>query len=173
MNDSTTYLIERTSLAIKDKAPNDCTISVSLSYELMASTSSTIVSPSKTTLHLSTSPIPPIQPLYPIDSLVDTVDEVNDGGIFLFETERHLVHTHKYISTLYGVCFFGCWICTIPSVVVTIFARVAAQRNQITRAKVLFNIAFMFSFFGLIFFAVQAGYLTWLARYFLHRWITQ
>jgi hypothetical protein len=37
----------------------------------------------------------------------------------------------------------------------------------------MFNIAFIFSFLGLILFAVQAGYLTWLIRYLLHRFITQ
>jgi uncharacterized membrane protein len=130
-------------------------------------------SPIETIIDPTTSPISPLQPIYPIDSMVNVVKESNNGGIFLFETERHLVHTNKYTCTLYTVCIFGCWICTIPSIIVTIFARIAAQKNQMTRAKVMFNIAFIFSFFGLILFAVQAGYLTWLIRYLLHRFISQ
>ncbi|CAF3348499.1 unnamed protein product [Rotaria sp. Silwood1] len=126
----------------------------------------------KTITNPFTSPTSPLQPIYQVDSMVNVVGESNNGGIFLFETERHLVYTKKYTYTLYSVCIFGCWICTIPSIVVTIFARIAARKNQIARAKVMFNIAFIFSFFGLILFAVQAGYLTWLIRYLLHRFLT-
>ncbi len=135
------------------------------------SSSSMLPSPSKTTIKQSTSPISPLEPIYRIDSMVNTIEESDNGGIFLFETERHLVHTNKYTCTLYTVCIFGCWICTIPSLIVTILARIAAEKNKITRAKVMFNIAFIFSFFGLILFAVQAGYLAWLVRYLLHRFI--
>ncbi|CAF0755050.1 unnamed protein product [Rotaria sordida] len=129
-------------------------------------------SSSKTIINKFTSPTSPLQPIYQVDSMINIVGESNNGGIFLFESERHLVYTNKYTCTLYTVCIFGCWICTIPSIVVTILARIAAQKNQISRAKVMFNIAFIFSFFGLILFAVQAGYLTWLIRYLLHRFLT-
>ena len=135
--------------------------------------SSVSLSSSKTIINLSTSPISPLQPLYPVDSMINVVGESNNGGIFLFETERHLVHMNKYTCTLYIVCIFGCWICTIPSVIATTYARIAVHKKQTTRAKVMFNIAFIFSFLGLILFTVQAGYLTWLIRYLLHRFITQ
>ncbi len=141
--------------------------------EYIPSSSSMSSSLSKTFIDPSTSPISPLQPIYRIDSMTNVVGESNNGGIFLFETERHLVHKNKYTCTLYTVCIFGCWICTIPSIIATTYARIAAQKNQITRAKVMFNIAFIFSFLGLILFAVQAGYLTWLIRYLLHRFITQ
>ncbi|CAF2044108.1 unnamed protein product [Rotaria magnacalcarata] len=134
--------------------------------------SSVSLSSSKTIVHSLTSPTSPIQPIHEVDSMIDVVEESNDGGIFLFETERHLIYRNKYSCTLCIICIFGCWICTIPSVIVTIFARIAARKNQISRAKVLFNIAFIFSFFGLILFAVQAGYLTWLIRYLVHRFLT-
>ncbi|CAF3235865.1 unnamed protein product [Rotaria socialis] len=134
--------------------------------------SSVSLSSSETIVHSLTSPTSPIQPIYEVDSMIDIVEESNEGGIFLFETERHLTYSSKYACTLCIVCIFGCWICTIPSVIVTIFARIAAQKNQISRVKVLFNIAFIFSFFGLILFAVQAGYLTWLIRYLAHRFLT-
>ncbi len=137
------------------------------------SSSSVSLSSSKTIVNPTKSPISPLQPIYPIDSMINVAGESNNGGIFLFETERHLVHTNKYTCTLYAVCIFGCWICTIPSVIATTYARIAAHKNQTTRAKVMFNIAFIFSFLGLILFAVQAGYLTWLIRYLLHRFITQ
>jgi uncharacterized membrane protein len=135
--------------------------------------SSVSLSSSKTVINPSISPISPLQPIYPVDSMINVVGESNNGGIFLFETERHLVHTNKYTFTLYIVCIFGCWICTIPSAIATTYARIAVHKKQTTRAKVMFNIAFIFSFLGLILFAVQAGYLTWLIRYLLHRFITQ
>jgi uncharacterized membrane protein len=146
---------------------------INVQCEYIKSSSSMSSSSSKTIINPCTSPISPLQPIYRMDSMVNVVRESNNGGIFLFESERHLVHTNKYTCTLYTVCIFGCWICTIPSIIVTIFARIAAKKNQITRAKVMFNIAFILSFFGLILFAVQAGYLTWLIRYLLHRFITQ
>jgi hypothetical protein len=146
---------------------------VSSQSEHIKPSSTTLSSSSKIIINPTPSPISPLQPVYPIDSTVNIVGETNNGGIFLFETERHLVHTNKYTCTLFTVCIVGCWICTIPSIVVAIFARTAAQKNQTTRAKVMFNIAFIFSFFGLLLFAVQAGYLTWLIRYLLHRFITQ
>ena len=105
------------------------------------------------------SPISPLQPIYPMDSMITIVDETDDGGIFLFETERQLIYTNKYSCAIHSVCIFGCWICTIPSAIISVFALTAAKKNQMTRAKVLFNIAFIFSFFGLILFVVQAGYL--------------
>jgi hypothetical protein len=139
-----------------------------------SSSSSMSLPPSNTIINPSISPISPLQPIYQIDSMVNVIGESNNGGgIFLFETERHLVHTNKYTCTLYTVCIFGCWVCTIPSIIATIYARIAAQKNQMVRAKVLFNIAFILSFLGLILFAIQAGYLTWLIRYLLHRFITQ
>lgn len=134
----------------------------------MASISST-----KTTINLPKSPISPVQPVYRVDSGMQLAEGANHGGIFLFETERHLMHANKYTCTLHAVCFFGCWLCTIPSIIVTSYARTAAKKQQLTRAKVLFNIAFIFSFFGLLLFLAQAGYLMWLTRYFLHRFFTQ
>lgn len=119
------------------------------------------------------SPISPLQPIYRIDSMINSIDESSHGGIFLFETERPLMHTKKYTFILYAVCLFGCWICTIPSVVATIYARKASLNKQLTRAKVMFHIAFTLSFLGLIFFAVQAGYLTWLIRYLMHRFLSE
>ena len=136
------------------------------------SSSSSSLSSSKAIIDTSVSPTLPVQPIYPVDSIVNIVGESNKGGIFLFETEHHLIYTNKYTCTLYTISLFGCWICTIPSIVVTVLARIAAHKNQITRAKVMFNIAFIFSCFGLILFFVQAGYLTWLARYLLHRFLT-
>ncbi|CAF0777295.1 unnamed protein product [Adineta steineri] len=146
---------------------------ISCQFETMKSPSSIASSSSKTIIKPSTSLISPLQPIYGIDSVVSVVEDSNNGGIFLFETERHLVYTNKYTCTLHTVCIFGCWLCTIPSIIVTIFAQIAAKKNQMTKAKVLFNIAFIFSFFGLILFAVQAGYLVWLIRYLLHRFITE
>jgi hypothetical protein len=146
---------------------------VNFQSEDIKSSSSISLSSSETIINPSTSPISPLQPIYRIDSMINVIGESNNGGIFLFETERHLVHTNKYTCTFYTVCIFGCWICTIPSIIATTYARIAAKRNQTTRSKVMFNIAFMFSFLGLILFAIQAGYLTWLIRYLLHRFITQ
>ncbi|CAF0725314.1 unnamed protein product [Adineta ricciae] len=137
---------------------------------MQSSSSSSILSlslsetPSKPCL----SPISPLQPIYPMDSMINIVDEIDNGGIFLFETERQLIYTDKYSCAIHSVCIFGCWICTIPSAIISIFALIAAKKNQMTRAKVLFNIAFIFSFFGLILFVVQVGYLAWLLRYLLH-----
>ena len=130
-------------------------------------------SSSSTIINLPASPIPPLQPIYRTDSFDNEIGNSKDGGIFLFETERHLAYTNKYICTLYTVCIFGCWICTIPSIIATIYARQATKNNEITRAKVMFNIAFILSFLGLVFFAVQAGYLIWFIRYLLHRLIKQ
>jgi hypothetical protein len=160
-------------MSINEQTQRQMASEVNLQSEHIKSSSSMASSPSKTIINSPTSPISPLQPIYRIDSMVNAVGESNNGGIFLFETERHLVHTNKYTCTLYIVCIFGCWICTIPSIIATIFARIAVRKNQMTRAKVMFNIAFIFSFLGLILFAVQAGYLTWLMRYLLHRFITR
>jgi hypothetical protein len=129
-------------------------------------------SSAKTIVNLPKSPISPVQPVYRVDSEIHMVEGANHGGIFLFETERHLMHTNKYTCTLHAVCLFGCWLCTIPSIIVTSYAQAAVKKHQLTRAKILFNVAFIFSFFGLLLFLAQAGYLMWLARYFLHRFIT-
>lgn len=130
-------------------------------------------SSSSAIIHLPTSPISPLQPIYRSDSFDNEIGNSKDGGIFLFETERHLAYSNKYMCTLYTVCIFGCWICTIPSIIATIYAKQATKNNEITRAKVMFNIAFILSFLGLVFFAVQAGYLIWFIRYILHRLIKQ
>ena len=131
------------------------------------------VKPLATISHPSVSPISPLQPIYRVDSMIHSIDESNHGGIFLCETERHLIHTDKYTLILYAVCIFGCWICTIPSAIATTYARIASRKKQIIRAKVMFHIAFTLSFLGLILFAVQVGYLTWLIRYLMHRFLTQ
>ncbi|CAF1051841.1 unnamed protein product, partial [Didymodactylos carnosus] len=90
--------------------------------------------------------IEPLQPVYPVDSLTNS-NGIN-GGVFLFETERPLLHSKNYVCTLCSICIFGCWICNIPSVIVTCYAYNESKRHQITRAKVLFNIGFMLSFFA-------------------------
>ncbi len=159
--------------SVNEQTQRQMASDINFQSEHIQSSSSMASLPSKTAINPSTSPISPLQPIYRMDSMVNVVGESNNGGIFLFETEHHLVHTNKYTCTLYAVCIFGCWICTIPSIIATTCARIAIQKNQMTRAKVMFNIAFIFSFLGLILFAVQAGYLTWLIRYLLHRFITQ
>lgn len=121
----------------------------------------------------SESPIAPLKPIYRPDSTIDLVEGTNNGGIFLFETERHLSHTRTYVGALCSVWFFGCWICTIPSAILTIFVQRSIKTNRITRAKILLNIAFIFSFFGLLLFSVQMCYLIWLLRYGLHRFHLQ
>lgn len=126
---------------------------------------------SKTSINHLTPSVSPLQPLCQVDSIVDMIEESNNGGVFLFENERHLLYGNKYICTLCTVWIFGCWICSIPSIVVTVFARIAIRKNQIARAKVMFNIAFIFSFMSLILFAVHAGYLLWLIRYLSHRFL--
>jgi hypothetical protein len=145
---------------------------INLHSAYMPSTSSMSTS-SKALSEPSKSPISPLQPIHRIDSTINGAETSDNGGIFLFETERQLVFAKKYAWTLYSMSILGCWICTVPSTIVAMLARVAAEKNQVTRAKILFNIAFIFAFFGLILFAVQAGYLAWLARYLLHRFFTQ
>lgn len=154
--------------SINEQTQRQMTSDVNIQSSSMVS-----LSPSETIINPPTSPISPLQPMYRTDSMINVAGESNNGGIFLFETERQLVHTNKYTCTLYIICIFGCWICTIPSIIATTYARIAAQKHQMTRAKVMFNIAFIFSFLGLILFSIQAGYLTWLIRYLLHRFITQ
>jgi hypothetical protein len=137
----------------------------------MDSTCSIVLPSSKVISDLPHVSMTPVEPVYEMDSMFNNTTNRNIGGIFLFETERDLVHTKKYICTLWTVCCFGCWICTIPSIVVTMYAKAAIQNNRKIRAKVLFNIAFIFSFLGLLLFAVQTGYLAWLVRYFFHRFL--
>ena len=131
------------------------------------------MSSSKHIIDLQESLAFPIKPVYRVDSMTNSEQPMNHGGIFLFETERPLVYTSKYVMILSLVSFFGCWICGIPSIILAIHAKLLSKSNQITRAKIVINVAFILSFFGLLLFAIQIAYLIFLTRYFLHRLITE
>jgi hypothetical protein len=124
---------------------------------------------SQTDCSVSMPLISPIQPLPTDTTLITFGEETHKGGIFLFESEKTLLHSRKYLFTLCSVATFGCWLCTMPAVVLAIHARDAVNKHRLIKAKVLFQIAFMFSFFGLLLFLIQAVYLLWLIRYVVHR----